>query len=139
MKRPIVQEDDFGCGAACVAFIVQEDYETIAVRLGRQKAKTKGFMCRDLKKELSKYGYEYSVKYAPKLRTPLEQEGAIVFIRRSLRYPGGHYLAYRDGVWMDPWANFARNDDVRQATAGFRRRLPGQAQFALMPIIKVNI
>jgi predicted double-glycine peptidase len=38
MANMIVQEDDMGCGAACVAFVARKEYEEVARWLGCTKA-----------------------------------------------------------------------------------------------------
>jgi hypothetical protein len=132
MKRSIVQKDNFGCGAACVAFVVGREYEEIARSLGKKQAQTRGFMCRELKAELEKHGFTYILKYVPKMQNQMYANGAIVFIKRSAEYPHGHYLASYEGRWMDPWINLS-HESLRGAKSGFRERLPGQAQYALLP------
>ena len=48
MKLPIVQQDNLGCSIACLAFITNKTYREIAKSFGQEKAKTKGFYCREI-------------------------------------------------------------------------------------------
>jgi len=62
------------------------------------------------------------------------EDGVIVFIKRSVRYPAGHYLARMNGQWMDPWINFPNDQNIKNiknATSGFRKKLPGKPIYAL--------
>ena len=132
--RSITQRHPFGCGVACVAFVVKKSYSEIVSILGDDKASNKGFYCRDLIKALSRFKYSYAYKYLkPKLRRSIYQDGVIVFIKRSLKYPSGHYLTYSNGLWMDPWINFVQNNNIKQAESGFRKRLPGTPIYTISP------
>lgn len=133
MKQAVAQEHDFGCGAACVAFVVGVEYREVVAKLGEEAARTKGFWCKDLKRVLNNYGLEYEVKYMKlNMKKRIYTNGAIVFIKRSQRYPYGHYVTYYNGQWMDSWRNLLLDDNIKNAEAGFRRRLPGQPQYALL-------
>lgn len=123
-----------GCGAACVAFVARETYDDIAVMLGKREATTRGFRLRELIVALSNLGHSYNAHRTDGTwRKALNRDGTIVFIERSARYPFGHYLVRYDNKWMDPWVNLVVNRDIRHAKSGFRRRLPGRAQWILTP------
>ena len=135
MKHMITQEDSMGCGAACVAFAANTTYQQAVSILGQDKARSVGFMLKDLKGALDKYGLRYSSRHIkPRLKHLIYQEGAIVFVRRSAPYPYGHYLIRHDGMWADPWINLVLDNDITNAKSGYRRRLPGDAQWALLPL-----
>lgn len=128
----VTQEHDFGCGAACTAFVSGQSYEYAVARLGKYKAGNKGYSCRDIVRLLNRHGKQYEYKYLkPRLKKEIYKENTIVFIARSNRYPAGHYLVRHGSEWMDPWINFYLNDDVSKAESGFRRRLPGRPIYAL--------
>ncbi|MEX0616620.1 MAG: hypothetical protein WD231_02270 [Candidatus Woykebacteria bacterium] len=136
MKLPVVQKHNFGCGAACVAFVSDFDYSKTINLLGRYKASTEGFYCRELVIALSLLGLSYEYRYVTsKLRKEVCKNGVIVFIRRSASFPEGHYLAYWEGFWMDPWINFSRTKDVNLAKCGYRKLLPERAIYALFPVV----
>lgn len=136
MRHAIVQEHAFGCGVACVAFVAQVPYHNVAELLGNNKAISNGFRCIELITALHSYGYkEYTLKYLkPRLRRSIYKNGVIVFVKRSKRYPRGHYLVRYSGQWMDPWVNFNPRKNVKGARADFRKRLPGQPIYALLPV-----
>jgi len=132
MKKPVVQKDAMGCGLACIAFVVGKSYEQIVGIAGREKAKNRGFYCRELVAILDRSGYFYQYRYLkPRLRKIIYRDDVIVFIKRSKKYPFGHYLVRYQNLWMDPWINFPKEKDVKKAKAGFRKRLPGKAIYAL--------
>ncbi len=132
--RPISQEHNFGCGAACVAFVLKKNYSEVIHVLGKVKAKSKGFYCKDIIKVLAKFGLVYSYKYLkPKLKRKIYKSGIIVFIKRSRRYPTGHYLVRYEGLWMDPWINYQENRSIQGAESGFRKKLPGIPIYGLFP------
>ena len=131
--EPIAQENNFGCGVACTAFLLKINY-AVAVGLfemGEEKTDKTGFKCKDIVKVLNEFGLRYIYKHVGfKIKNKIYSSGVIVFIRRSKKYPSGHYLVRYRNKWMDSWINFPRMD--RQA--GFRRRLPGQPIYMILPI-----
>lgn len=131
--RPIKQEDPFGCGVACIASILGINYQT-ALNLfdgGKEKAKATGFYCREIVKTLGKVDLKYEYKYIkPKIRKRTYTQGAIVFLRRSKKYPKGHYLSRSENMWLDPWVNFP----LEEIKKGFRKRLPEKPIFVIYPV-----
>jgi len=92
MIKPIRQEDSMGCGVACVAFIVGKSYKTTKNNLlkNRQKALKQGYLCKELVEALKRAGLTYTYHYLK--HTLKYKDSTIVFIKRSKRYPRGHYL-----------------------------------------------
>jgi hypothetical protein len=124
-----------GCGAACVAFAAGIPYQQAVNALGKHKSRTSGYQLKEIVNALSYYGMQYKFKHVkPKNKQSIYQDGAIVFIRRSTKYPYGHYLIRHQGLWADPWINLVHDKDLRNAQSGYRKRLPGQAQWAVLPI-----
>lgn len=127
MDNAVAQEDPLGCGIACVAWITGKTYKQ-AKDLYFEDAKragTLGYFCRDLVSALAMAKKQYSYRYLGKKAR--FNEGSIVFIKRSKRYPAGHYLVKTAEGWMDPWINFDyRKPYLTAALAGFRKRLPGK-------------
>ena len=135
MRPTITQEDDMGCGAACVAFAANRTYQQAVQILGRDKARSVGFKLKELVDALSHYGLCYCFKHVkPTMKESIYQEGVIVFIKRSAKYPYGHYLVRNNGLWADPWINLVLDKNLTNAKSGYRQRLPGQAQWAILPI-----
>jgi len=137
MIKPIRQEDVFGCGVACVAYICGLNY-TQALNLfrnGKIKAQRSGFLCKDIVRVLKQLGKKYEYRYVTsKIKQKIYKERVIVFIKKSKKYPAGHYLCRAKDGWMDSWINFPKSKDIRRARAGFRKRLPGKAIYAILPI-----
>lgn len=130
----VVQTHEYGCGVACLAFIAGLSYEKAIKTLGARQAADRGFYCKELVEGLQKLSINYECRYIkPRLRHKVYQDGTIVFIKRSKRYPAGHYLVRHRSDWMDPWINFTSNLNITEAKAGFRKRLPGRPMYALLP------
>lgn len=132
MKESITQEFDYGCGIACLAFALDMTYQQAANYVGNSQANSNRFWVRDLTIALNKSGKGYVSKYVkPHIATKIYHEGTIVLIRRSKRYPAGHYLIRHNGYWMDPWINLPINRNIAQARSGYRAQLPGKPMYAL--------
>lgn len=131
----IAQIDNMGCSIACVASLLGISYPN-AIRLfdnGKEKAGSKGFFCKDIIEALLKCGIESNYSYIKcKIKNDIYRQGSIVFIKRSIRYPQGHYLLRGKEKWMDPWINFP--NPIKEA--GFRRRLPGKPIYLIRTFIE---
>lgn len=128
--KPVRQEDPLGCGIACVAFVLGMSYKRAKRRFSRPaEAERRGFFCKDIVRALGRGGRRYRTERCGNRRA----DGTIVFIRRSARYPAGHYLVKSRKGWMDPYLNFQEQKNFIKARAGFRKRLPGRAQYAIVP------
>lgn len=137
--KPVRQEDPLGCGIACVAFVLGISYRR-AKRYFRRpaEAERRGFFCRDIVFALKRAGKTCEVKCC---RKKTWKPGTIVFIRPNRGYPAGHYLVStmlkagnrKQVCWMDPWLNLAVQKNFLKSKAGFRRRLPGMAWYAIVP------
>ena len=135
MKASITQEDGNGCGAACTAFVANRSYGEVVSLLGKTSAQTRGFYCRDLVEALQLFNLSCTFIHLSPKRWYEYPEGSIVFIKRSKHYPAGHWLARHNGQWMDPWINVVQNNDLRFARSGYRKRLPGVAQWMCYPLL----
>jgi len=134
VRKSITQKHEFGCGVACVAFVVNKSYEEAVEILGRKRAAKKGFYCRDLVKVLKRFNLNYSFRYLqPRLKQKIYQDRIIVFIKRSKKYPFGHYLVRYKNLWMDPWINFSTNKKINEAKSGYCKRLLGRPIYGLFP------
>ncbi|KKS13795.1 MAG: hypothetical protein UU67_C0016G0008 [Candidatus Daviesbacteria bacterium GW2011_GWB1_41_5] len=130
--KPVRQEHSYGCGVACLAFVLCTDYETVLdmFEKGKYKAENIGFFCKELTSLLNSRNLKYEWKYVkPRIRKRIYSPNVIVFIKRSKKYPVGHYLARCEDKWMDPWINFPSLN----IKAGFRKRLSGTAIYAIIP------
>ena len=133
MKQPITQEHNYGCGVSCFAFVSDVTYKEAVELLGRELSVRNGWRPTDLVRELTKQGLTYRNKYVRKTNVFFDKEGTIVLVEPSANYPVGHYLAYHEGKWMDPWINLPDDTCLEHAQSGFRDRLPGKAMYALIP------
>lgn len=130
----ITQKDSFGCSIACVAFVLRVDYKKSKSLFDNHKrSKNFGFLCREIIKTLQKRGLNYGYKYIKhRIRKKIYKPGTIVFIKKSKKYPSGHYLCRTTNKkWMDPWINFP--SDIKEARSGFRKRLPDRAIYVIFP------
>lgn len=135
MSNHIVQKDPYGCGIACVAFILNKEYFEVLslIESGSFKAKNSGFSCKDLVMILKKVQKDYRYKYiTTKLKKKIYNNYTIIFIKRSKKYPAGHYLCRYNKQWMDPWLNFQINHNINKAKSGFRKRLPGKPIYMIL-------
>ena len=130
--KAVAQEHTMGCGVACVACVSGVSYSAVFKVLSREHALTRGYFCKELVHALALLGLEYvHKKVTSKTRKYLENEGSIVFIASSKKYPRGHYFARTKKGWMNPWVNFP---SITPAKAGFNRKLPGKAQWVIFLI-----
>lgn len=59
------------------------------------------------------------------------RDNVIIFLKRSIDYPFGHYLLRVNSKWMDPWINLQKNKNIKDASSGYRMRLPGKPIYAV--------
>jgi hypothetical protein len=131
MVKLVSQRHDMGCGIACVASVACINYRSALKFFSEKYADTRGYYCRDVTRALKRSGFAYSHgKVTPSTRKYLRREGTIVFVRRSRRYPSGHYLVKSDCGWMNPWKNYPS----LPVKAGFDKRLPGKAQWVIFRV-----
>lgn len=133
MKKSITQEAPYGCGIACLAFVAGINYKQAAEFLGTEQAKSERFVVKHFREELNRYGLNYISKHVKPDQQVDPKEGMIVLLRRSKQFPTGHYLAYHEGKWMDPYINLADDWHFQRPESGFREVLPGQMMYVLMP------
>jgi len=129
--KAVVQKHSMSCGLACVASLSGVDYDNVLRVVKKEFASTRGYYCRELIDALKKLGlsYEYK-KVTDRTKSLLQKSGMIVFIARSKKYPAGHYLLHTTKGWMNPWINYP---EIAPTKAGFSKRLPGKAQWILIP------
>nr|WP_158651760.1 cysteine peptidase family C39 domain-containing protein [Marinobacterium profundum] len=133
----VVQEDEWGCGVACVASLLGITYIDAMDRLQEANLHKIDFANEGLELEpiisvLKKAGMRVSIENNLKL-WPI---GTIAFLNENDGdYKGsGHYLLRTTEGWMDPWYNVLyQNPQPRQAK--FRKLLPRNTsvQAALVP------
>lgn len=130
--KSTTQQGPSGCAPAYVAQILGISYrDAVALfKNGEIKEIYQGFYCREIVKALKKNGVNSEFKYINKQNVKrIYKNKSIVYIKRSLKYPQGHFLCRFKGVWMDPWINMPQ---INPAKSGFRRRLPGKPIYAIL-------
>jgi len=133
---PIAQKHLFGCSVACVAFILRLNYSTTLKLFNKSeyKAEYYGSYCKEITEILNNQGKNFEYKYVKEnIKRKIYQNNTIVFIKRSKKYPDGHYLCRYKNLWMDPWINFQNDKKIKKAKAGFRKRLPGKPIYVILP------
>ena len=132
MIKSITQQGPSGCAPACVAQLLGTSYSR-AVKLfksGKAKEIFKGFYCKEIVTVLRKKGFDYNFEYINKRNSKkIYKNGTIVFIKRTEKYPQGHYLIRFNNLWMDPWINMPK---MNPAKSGFRKKLPGKSIYAIL-------
>lgn len=131
MKKSIAQEMPYGCGIACFAFVAGLTYKAAEQFLGEERAKSNRFVVKHFREELNRFGLYYESKHVRPEDTIEPKEGMIVLLRRSKQFPVGHYLAYHQGKWMDPYINLEKDYGFRSPASGYRETLPGTAMYIL--------
>ncbi len=135
MSQLILQEHGMGCGVACVAFALEISYKKALSLFDKpQNAWSKGYMCRDIIHALHNGKKEYRhFWYQKKHEKFLKKPGVIVYIKRSEKYPAGHYLIRTsEKTWMNPWSNFPV---IYPLEGTFQKRLPGVVGYIMIPNI----
>lgn len=130
--KSVTQEKPFGCAVACVAFIANTSYKN-ALKLFKNQTNhiNKGYYCKDIVKALKNAGFNYKYCYAkPSKRKLKTEENIIVFVKRSKKYPAGHYLARKNKKWMNPWINFP---SINSAESGFSKNIPEEIKWIIYP------
>lgn len=120
-----------GCGIACVACVTRNTYKKAleATEHGKKYAETVGFSPKTLHELLSILDKTYSRRYL-KRKLRKYPTGSIVYLKRSKRFPFGHYVAKTEDGWMDPWINLPQYP----RRAGFRKKLPQKATYLIYPV-----
>ncbi|OGH11654.1 MAG: hypothetical protein A3B38_02970 [Candidatus Levybacteria bacterium RIFCSPLOWO2_01_FULL_36_13] len=130
--KAVRQEHFSGCAVACVAFILKTNYRNALKSFdeGAERAKFRGFYCREIIQALERNGLKYFFKYVKRRKNHEYPTGTIIFIQKDSKHPAGHFLCNARSGWMDPWINFPK----LSAKADFRKRLPGKPIYAILSI-----
>ena len=127
--KPITQEQTMGCCIACVASLLGLSYKKALELFRKEYASTRGYYLKDLILALNKKGLKYTYsKFNGNNKKYLGMLGSIVFVKRSKKYPAGHYLLKTSKGWMNPWINYP---NINPAKSGFNKEIPGEIQWIL--------
>jgi hypothetical protein len=121
IQNTIPQEDDLGCGAACLAVLLKISYKKVISLLNENKIDIKnGLYFKQMIDVLNKVvGKDFYFKHL-KDKKLVYKNGMIVYIKRTNKFPFGHFLIRENNMWHDSWINLPSEPIV----AGFRKRLP---------------
>lgn len=135
MKRfdLVSQEDEWGCGAACVASLLGISYREAKQLVEKEKKLSVneepfGLELHHIAIALQKKGVKVIADWDPE-EIP---EGSIVCIGGKSRYKDEHYILRTPDGWMDPWYDLKKKHMVAQYREGY----PKGANFlvALIPV-----
>lgn len=126
----ITQEHFSGCAVACVASILNISYKKALTNFddGKEKAKFRGFFCKEIVMALEKNGLEYRFSYIGRNKKHIYPLGTIVFLKKDSKKPIGHFLCVTETGLMDPWINFPN----LSAKSGYRKRFPSKPIYAII-------
>jgi H+/Cl- antiporter ClcA len=127
----VPQEHPLGCAVACVASRCGISYQKALQKFEREDhAWTRGYYCSEVVSAFARAGfsYEFELFNPQKHSRLLLGAGTIIFVKKSLEYPSGHYLLRTLDRWMNPWSNFPQMIHVR---AAFEKKLQGQVEYIL--------
>jgi hypothetical protein len=128
--KTIAQEHPLGCAVACVASRCGISYKQ-AHKLFKDEehAWSRGYYCSEVAWALAQTGfdrYRFELFDTEKHKVYLSREGTFIFVKRSERYPAGHYLLRTLNRWMNPWSNFPSMNHV---TAASENDIPGEVEY----------
>jgi hypothetical protein len=134
----VAQEDEFGCGVASVASLLNLSYQDALKLFNPEFAGIRGYFCVDLVEALYQYGHCYcwggiEALGSEKLQKLASIPGNIVFVDNSGGYPFGHYTTNTPNGWMNSWANFPQ----APPTASFERDLSGNLIYVVYNLNKI--
>ena len=138
IMHPVPQEDDYGCGCACIASIVGLTYAAVRKKLKWSHLRTGGLIAGQLSAGLKAFGRRYHVHFTKSrdVTTGDIPIGAIVKVRGKKYGTAGHYLVRTPDGWMDPWFNCpagAGDTGPGRRNAKLRTRRPATITSVLLP------
>ena len=129
----VSQEDEWGCGAACVASLLGVSYQQAKQMVEEVKGlsvntKPYGLELHHIAIALQEVGVKVIADWDPAEII----DGSIVCIGGTSRYKDDHYILKTPSGWMDPWYDLDKNIMV----ARYRENYPEGSDFlvALIPV-----
>ena len=139
----VSQEDEWGCGAACVASLLGITYRKAKKLVEEVKEASinedvprpgpgPGLELHHIAIALYKSGVKVIADWYPDMSTiPV---GTIACIGNKTNYKDEHYILMTPEGWMDPWYNL----DIDNMSAGYRKSFPRGTKL-LVALIPVNV
>jgi len=115
--RLVAQLDEWGCGIACIASLLDISYEDAYWLARREKGDSiaggsPGTELHHIAMILQEMGIHVFADWQEADDFPA---GTILFVEGPEPYDGGHYILRTHKGWMDPWANIRNADEARKA------------------------
>lgn len=137
------QKDLNGCGIACLANLLNKDYDLIKKDFEKKFYPiNRGINIADMVRYLKTHNLDYTSKFfntknynASDASKYSKISNSITLIVKSEKYPVGHYLLRAKEGWVDSWYNLPSIDNVH---AGIRKKLPSNPWYVLYPTTKIN-
>ena len=128
----VTQKDSLGCGVASVAYVLGVTYDNALEQFDIGKVKAVGCYCKDIIEVLEQNNKKCVYKYVGnQTQRIVYRQNTIVYIKKSKKYPRGHYLVRVKNGWHDSWINFTNEKNVCAAKSGIRKRLPDRVIYAI--------
>lgn len=133
------QHDINGCGIACLANLLNKDYQTVKKDFENKFYKIdRGIKVFDMANYLNDLGKNYKTKFFNTNKEFTQKdfnsfskiEGSITLIRKSNKYPVGHYLLRVKEGWVDSWFNLP---SINNVYADVRKTLPEDPWYIVYP------
>jgi hypothetical protein len=128
--RLVPQEDEHGCGIACVASILGVDYGVARAWLGGRPSKKGLFastLCKVVERQKRRVGQQ--VRYQRRSWKTVERwalkVGTLAMVRAH-----DHFIVWTNKGWMDPWSNNWRCPPK----ATYRRKSAGKITTVWIPM-----
>ncbi len=133
------QKDLNGCGIACLANLLDIEYDIVKKDFEKKFYKiNRGVNIADMVRYLETRGLKYKSKFFNRRNFDKDEankysrlNNSITLIVKSEKYPAGHYLLRVEDGWVDPWYNLPSIDNVY---AGVRKKLPNDPWYVLYQI-----
>jgi len=139
-QSAVVQKHPWGCGVACVAYVLQIPYNQALTLFDKYEDSIPGYYCPDIEDALVRGGlmyewYQFQPEVSgegPSFSVSIENlpYDSIVFTRPGKKYVGGHWLVKTPNGWMNPWSNFPST--IEDAQSGFTE-LPDLITWVVIP------
>ena len=130
VKKLVKQEDDFGCGLACIAYLTNKKYRQITNLNPEnlQRATTNGYRGKFLADILNSLDPEskWKTKYCGKTLNPKIPNNSIIYIAKNDKYKFGHYIVKTEFGFMNPFSNLTEVlGDSKKSVAKFEKKICG--------------
>lgn len=119
-----------GCALACIAYLSGKTYQDVlSITRNPEGAWTIGYYNDEIVETLEKLGLKnYVGDEISDNDKRINLNNIIVFCDRCTDLPEGHFLAKKNGKWMNPWINMP---NIAPAKSGFTETLPSKPSWII--------